>query len=182
MGAKFLQSPAKILTTYTVGSIMGFDRGDRPRKGGRELELFGFGPHLMIDGYDANPEKLADKDLIYKVLDELPEKMEMTKVLPPSVFEYRGQTEEDTGLTGVVIIAESHIAIHTFPKKRFISVDIFSCKDFDLKVALDYLVEAFEIGRYETYLVNRGKEYPKDAREARMILEGEREYLEARIS
>ncbi len=146
------------------------------------MELFGFGPHLMIDGYDADPQKLADKDLIYRVLDELPEKMEMTKVLPPSVYDYKGQTEEDEGLAGVVIIAESHIAIHTFPKRRFISVDIFSCKDFEIETAVRYLTEAFGIRRYETYLVNRGKEYPKNPEEARMILEGEREYLEARIA
>ena len=146
------------------------------------MELFGFGPHLMIDGYDADPKKLADRDLIYKVLDELPEKMEMTKVLPPSVYDYKGQTEEDVGLAGVVIIAESHIAIHTFPKRRFVSVDIFSCKDFEVETAVRYLTEVFGIQRYETYLINRGKEYPKNPEEARMILEGEREYLEARIA
>jgi len=146
------------------------------------MELFGFGPHLMIDGYDADPERLADRELIRRVLDELPERMEMTKVLPPAVYEYRGDTPEDQGLAGVVIIAESHIAIHTFPQRGFLSVDIFSCKDFDVKTALAYLVEAFRIGRYETYLVNRGKEYPKDPSQARMILDGEREYLEARIA
>ncbi len=146
------------------------------------MEIFGFGPHLMIDGYQANPQKLADKELIHKILDELPEEMGMTKVLPPAVFDYRGSRPEDVGLTGVVIIAESHIAIHTFPERRFISVDIFSCKDFDIKKAVDRLAEAFEIGRYETYLINRGKEYPKDPEEARMIIEGEREYLEARIA
>ena len=161
-----------------------FGVGGYPRrlKGGRELELFGFGPHLMIDGHEANPERLADKELIYRVLDELPEKMDMTKVMPPSVFDYRSEDGTDEGVAGVVIIAESHIAIHTFPKRRFISVDIFSCKDFDIKTAVDYLREAFEIGRIETYLINRGKEYPKDIREARMIVEGEREYLAARIA
>ncbi len=146
------------------------------------MELFGFGPHLMIDGYQANPEKLADAEMIKRVLDEMPEAMEMTKVLPPFVFEYTGARAEDAGVTGVVIIAESHIAIHTFPEKRFISVDIFSCKEFDLRKAVDYLVETFEIGRYDTYLINRGKEYPKDPELARRIVEGEREYLESRIA
>ncbi len=146
------------------------------------MELFGFGPHLMIDGYDADPERLADRELIRRVLDELPERMEMTKVLPPAVYDYRGEQPEDEGLAGVVIIAESHIAIHTFPKRGFISIDIFSCKDFDVNTALAYLTEAFGIRRYETYLVNRGKEYPKNPEDARMILEGERAYLEARIA
>lgn len=43
------------------------------------------------------------------------------------------------------------------------------------------MVEHFEIGRYETYLINRGKEYPKDLELARQIVAGEREYVQARI-
>ncbi len=145
------------------------------------LELFGFGPHLMIDGYHANAEKLADFELIRQVLDELPLEMEMTKVLPPIVQRFEARPGHGEGVTGVVLIAESHISIHTFPSKRFISVDIFSCKEFDLGKALKSVVERFEIGRYETYLINRGKEYPKDIELARQIVLGEREYLEARI-
>lgn len=144
------------------------------------VELFGFGPHLMVDGYDANPEKLRDAELVRRVLDELPEEMEMTKVLPPSSTATALGGED--GVTGVVIIAESHIAIHTFPKKRFLSIDIFSCKAFDMAKALRRLKETFEIGRYETYMIHRGKEFPKDPELARKIVLGEREYLEARVS
>ncbi len=142
------------------------------------MELFGFGPHLMIDGLEANPEKLRDAELVRRVLNELPEEMGMTKVLPPFVHAYGPEGEE--GVTGVVIIAESHIAIHTFPKKRFLSVDIFSCKAFDMAKVLRYLTEVFEIGRYETYMIHRGKEFPKDPELARQIVLGEREYLAAR--
>lgn len=161
-----------------MGGVPG---GDTP--GGTEgrwsVELFGFGPHLMIDGYSANPDRLRDAELVRQVLDELPEEMEMTKVLPPFVYSY-GQNGEE-GVTGVVIIAESHIAIHTFPKKAFLSVDIFSCKAFDVAKALKYLAEKFEIGRYETHMINRGKEFPKDLELARKFILGEREYLEARL-
>lgn len=145
------------------------------------MELFGFGPHLMIDGYHANAEKLADFELVRRVLEELPQEMQMTKVLPPIVQRYAEHPGHSEGVTGVVLIAESHIAIHTFPSQRFISVDIFSCKEFDLGLALGSVVERFEIGRYETYLINRGKEYPKDVELARQIIAGEREYLEARV-
>jgi len=136
----------------------------------------------MIDGYAANAHKLADFELVRKVLEELPEEMHMTKVLPPIVQRYDGQLGHAEGVTGVVLIAESHVAIHTFPGQRFISVDIFSCKEFDLGLALKSVVERFEIGRYETYLINRGKEYPKDISMARQIISGEREYLQARIA
>lgn len=145
------------------------------------MELFGFGPHLMIDGYQANAEKLADFELIRRILDELPKEMEMTKVLHPIVQRFGGEPGASSGVSGVVIIAESHIAIHTFPAQRFISVDIFSCKAFDLSKAVQRVVEEFEIGHHETHLINRGKEFPKDPNLARQIVFGEREYVEARI-
>ncbi|TBH20721.1 adenosylmethionine decarboxylase [Thermus thermamylovorans] len=143
------------------------------------MELFGFGPHLMVDGYDADPARLRDAELVRRVLDELPEEMAMTKVLPPFVYRYGPEGED--GVTGVVIIAESHIAIHTFPKKRFLSIDIFSCKAFDMAHVLRKLTEVFQIGRYETYMIHRGKEFPKDPELARQIVLGEREYLQARV-
>ena len=46
---------------------------------------------------------------------------------------------------------------------------------------LKKLAEVFEIRRYETYMINRGKEFPKDPELARQIVLGEREYLEARV-
>jgi S-adenosylmethionine decarboxylase len=145
------------------------------------LELFGFGPHLMIDGFHADPEKLDDLELIHQVLDALPVEMGMTKIMPPHATRYGGSQPGDAGVTGVVMIAESHIAIHTFPRKRFISVDVFSCKEFDTARAVAHLVRAFDIRRYDTHLINRGKEFPRNLEAVTKILSGERDYLEARI-
>lgn len=146
------------------------------------MELFGFGPHLMIDGYHASSEKLDDLDLIERVLEELPTQLGMTKLMAPHVRRYAGTTAQDGGVTGVVVIAESHIAIHTFPQRGFLSVDVFSCKDFDVQKALNSLIEHFEVGRYDTHFINRGKEFPKDLHAVERIVRGEREYLEARIA
>jgi S-adenosylmethionine decarboxylase len=147
----------------------------------KRLELFGFGPHLMIDGYHADPSKLGDESLVLEVLRRLPGQMDMTAVLPPQVFYNSGLRPQDAGLSGVVVVAESHIAIHTFPERGFVSLDVFSGKDFDSQTALAALVEVFEVGRYDTHLTNRGKEFPRDPDAVRRIVAGEREYLEARI-
>jgi S-adenosylmethionine decarboxylase len=146
-----------------------------------DLELFGFGPHLMIDGFHADSVKLDDLEFIQSVLDGLPNEMGMTKIMAPHATRYGGSSPEDAGVTGIVMIAESHIAIHTFPHKRFISVDVFSCKDFDAARAIARLVQAFDIGRYDTFFFNRGKEFPHDIEAAVKILAGERDYIEARI-
>ncbi len=74
----------------------------------------------------------------------------MTKIMPPYVFKYHGKVPEDWGVSGFVLIAESHISIHTFPDRGYLSLDIFSCKEFDHDQAVAYATELFGIDRHET--------------------------------
>lgn len=133
-----------------------------------------FGQHLMIDGYGGNRKKLEDMDLIYTFLDTYPEKMGMTKIMPPYVFKYVGKKSEDWGLSGVVLIAESHISIHTFPLKRFLSLDIFSCKMFDSEGATRFVESLFGLTKTEINRLDRGLDFPKDIRLATNIVYKER--------
>ena len=93
--------------------------------------------HLAIDGYGADPEVLQDADLLMRFLDEYPAAIGMTKLTPPQVYTYRGKTPEDWGISGFVIIAESHVSVHTFPDRGYVNVDVFSCKEFDPGAALE---------------------------------------------
>ena len=86
--------------------------------------------HLVIDGYGGDFDKLKDVDLIYRFLDEYPSAIGMTKMIQPQVYTYHGKTPEDWGVSGFVLIAESHISIHTFPERSYAIIDIFSCKEF----------------------------------------------------
>ncbi len=134
----------------------------------------GFGPHLMLDGYGCAKAKLEDLDLIYRILDELPPKIGMTRIMPPYVFKYSGLKPEDWGISGFVLIAESHISIHTFPEKNFVSVDIFSCKAFDAELAASYLKDAFGMTKVETNVLDRGTEFPKEINGAVRLVRAER--------
>ncbi|MFA5021831.1 MAG: S-adenosylmethionine decarboxylase [Patescibacteria group bacterium] len=121
-----------------------------------------FGPHLMVDGYKGNQEKLGDMRLVFKVLNELPGLIDMHKISAPYVFIYDGgQKPEDWGVTGSVIIAESHICIHTFPNKGFVSFDVYSCKTFNKEVAIKYFKDTFELQELEINFVQRGKQFAK---------------------
>ncbi|MBD3379861.1 MAG: adenosylmethionine decarboxylase [Candidatus Omnitrophica bacterium] len=118
-----------------------------------------FGPHLMLDLRKCAREKLGDYGHIFKILYELPQAIGMTKITQPYVFPYSGLVPEDKGITGTVIIAESHISIHTFQEKDYVFVDVFSCKDFDVEKAADYIIDAFESEDYDKHIVNRGKDF-----------------------
>ncbi|MFC1725861.1 adenosylmethionine decarboxylase [candidate division KSB1 bacterium] len=120
-----------------------------------------FGPHLLLDLNKCNPDKLKDLDYIFNLLNDLPEKINMTKITQPYVFKYSGLVPEDKGITGFVVIAESHISIHTFQDKEYVFVDIFSCKDFDYNYAKDIMIEAFESKEPNWKVSMRGENFPR---------------------
>ncbi|MBI6547095.1 MAG: adenosylmethionine decarboxylase [Cyanobacteria bacterium NC_groundwater_1444_Ag_S-0.65um_54_12] len=133
-----------------------------------------FGPHLMVDAYDCSRAKLEDLGLVASILDEFPTAIDMTKIMPPYVFRYSGEVPEDWGVSGIVLIAESHISIHTFPDKGFFSLDIFSCRPFDVDYATHYMVQEFEARKFDRQVVSRGREFPRSPGRATRILAEER--------
>jgi len=118
--------------------------------------------HITIDGFGGNPDRLGDQDLVRNLLDRYPDEIGMTKISEPHVFEYHGVKPEDWGVSGFVLIAESHIAVHTFPGHQQVWVDIFSCKGFDEIPAIDRIVDAFGLRSTRINKLERGLEYPHD--------------------
>ncbi len=122
-----------------------------------------FGLHLMIDAYNCDPAVLNDANVVYKLLDELPEKIGMKKLIKPYVVFAEGNDKKDPGgWSGFVIIQESHIAIHTFIKRRFITVDVYSCTEFDTEFTIQYFKDIFKTEDMEIEVEKRGKKYPPE--------------------
>lgn len=130
--------------------------------------------HLTIDGFRGNPEKLASEELVRGLLDLLPENIGMTKIAQPHVQRYLGEKPEDWGVSGFVLIAESHIAVHTFPTHGYVWVDVFSCKGFEAGEASRIVSDAFELQEARQQILERGLEYPHIVSQAIPIAETER--------
>lgn len=120
-----------------------------------------FGPHLMLDCRECDYDKINNLEYVYKVLNDLPDAIGMTRITQPYVFPYEGKIPEDRGITGVVIIAESHITFHSFVEKDYFFFDIFSCKPFDTNHVIDYVTEAFGVKDYEMHMASRGRFFPR---------------------
>ena len=88
----------------------------------------------------------------------------MRKLSDPKVYFAKGGHKKDPGggWTGFVVIEESHISIHTFPKRGFVSIDVYTCQedDMDNEYVVNYFVEKFELKDIETNLIFRGNRYP----------------------
>ena len=126
-----------------------------------QVQETGFGPHLMLDCRGCDRDKIADVGYVFEVLNTLPERIGMTKITQPYVFPYSGLVPEDKGVTGVVIIAESHLSFHSFSEKDYFFFDLFSCKPFDVEAARQYIMEAFSVREAETHYAERGRDFPR---------------------
>lgn len=115
--------------------------------------------HLIIDGYGGDPQKMQDVNFINHLLNLYPSQIGMTRISPPQVSKYIGSKPEDWGVSAFVLIAESHISIHTFPERSYINIDIFSCKEFDAELVISDLQEKFGLAEVRSYILNRGLEY-----------------------
>src|SRR4029078_4992088 len=118
--------------------------------------------HITIDGFGGNPAQLGNLELVRNLLDRYPDEIGMTKITVPHVFEYHGVKPEDWGVSGFVIIAESHIAVHTFPQHGQVWVDVFSCKGFDEVPVIDRVVEAFSLQSTRINQLELRLAYPHD--------------------
>jgi S-adenosylmethionine decarboxylase len=115
--------------------------------------------HLALDAYGVDEKVLADEKLVESFLERCPDNIGMTKITVPQVYNYRGKKPKDWGVSGFVLIAESHISVHTFPERGYLNVDIFSCKDFDIEAAERDVRDAFDAEQVKVWIMERGTDY-----------------------
>lgn len=123
-----------------------------------------FGEHFTIDGYGGDYKLLNDEALVLESLSELPKKLGMKSLSKPQVFFASANDRKDPGgWTGFVVIAESHVSVHTFPARGFISIDVYSCRNgLDTKFISEYFEKKFNLKDLETNFIERGKKYPQE--------------------
>lgn len=128
---------------------------------GAQLKKPHFGLHLTYDGYGGDYKRLNDKKVVLLFLEKLVRQLEMKKLIGPYVVHAKENDFKDPGgYTGFVVVQESHISIHTFPKRGFVSIDAYSCKDYDFKNAINFITSYFKVKKRELNVIVRGKKYP----------------------
>lgn len=112
----------------------------------------------MFDGYGADQKLLSDITHLTSLLTDIPKKMAMKTICEPMVIEVGPQNpKDDGGISGFIMIAESHISYHTFPQTGFVTADIYTCQnDLDIEKFTQLLIEAFGTDDYDLQVVDRG--------------------------
>jgi len=98
---------------------------------------------------------LQSKEFIYQLLDQYPAEIGMTKIASPYVLRYVGAKPGEWGVSGFVLIAESHISIHTFVEQRYVHIDVFSCKGFEANQTIKDLSDRLQLTEVKTCILER---------------------------
>jgi S-adenosylmethionine decarboxylase len=109
------------------------------------------GKQSLIEFYDCDEKKLNDPDFLKDMLSKAA--IEAGAEIVETVF----HTFSPHGVTGVIIIAESHLSIHTWPEHGYAAVDIFTCGDLiDNMKGLDVIKDALKCGYFSIVEMRRG--------------------------
>jgi len=112
--------------------------------------------HLMLELYGCDRELLSNEPLVRRVLDEYPARVEMERVSPVHLYQIETSNPLDAGLSGFVVIAQSHISVHAWPEYGEVDIDICSCKEFSKEDAIAFAKQMFQTNDVESHFVVRG--------------------------
>ena len=130
-----------------------------------------FGLHVTLDLNHCSKSKLEDFDFVYNLLNTLPQEISMTKITLPYTVKWLDKFSKGTeAISGFVMIAESHISIHTFPDQDYVFMDVFSCREFDVERAVKYLLGAFDAKKHTIKTFKRGLDFPSKEHRPQNIL------------
>lgn len=111
------------------------------------------GKHIKIQVYGVEFGKLRNVELIEHLLSGLVRNAGMRELDSPWVYDIRRELErqgetpdplEPEGVTGIVVLSTSHVAIHTWPHRGYAVLDVYSCKDFSSALVADVIRESLE--------------------------------------
>ncbi|MCA0986313.1 MULTISPECIES: adenosylmethionine decarboxylase [Bacillales] len=108
------------------------------------------GRHVIAELWGCNIEKLNDMKLIEETFVEAALKSG-AEVREVAFHKFAPQ-----GVSGVVIISESHLTIHSFPEHGYASIDVYTCGDLDPNVAANYIADALGADTRENIELPRG--------------------------
>jgi S-adenosylmethionine decarboxylase len=132
----------------------------------KKTETIKFGKHMIFDAYGCDYKKLSSKETCLEILSTLCKMAGMHPLAEPFIVKAeQNETlggKDPGGWSGFLIIQESHISIHTFAKRGFVTLDMYSCKEFNTNGLLDYLRTTLKPDDIDVISLDRGLKYPTE--------------------
>lgn len=127
------------------------------------------GVHITIDGFVEDPSVVLTREAFEDLFIKLAATLDMTILTGPYFVEVpvdpeilrqsqeTGKFHDEGGLTAFCIISTSHISVHTWPLQGFLSLDLFSCGEYEPQTAIDLIVKTLDITSASINVIRRNK-------------------------
>lgn len=113
--------------------------------------MYALGTHLLVELKECNAKVLSS---LKEVQDAL---VNAAKIAEATIVEVAFHEFNPFGISGIVVIAESHLSIHTWPEYEYAAVDIFTCGNIlKPEKAVKYLIERLQSKNPSVVEVKRG--------------------------
>lgn len=109
------------------------------------------GNHLIIELYECSSKKINDLDFVESTM------LDAARKSGAEIIKYAFHKFNPHGVSGIIVIAESHFSIHTWPEYGYCALDIFTCGDtIKGERALKYLKKEFKAKNISVVETKRG--------------------------
>ncbi|MDW8128707.1 MAG: adenosylmethionine decarboxylase [Archaeoglobaceae archaeon] len=109
------------------------------------------GRHIIAELYGVSPELISKEENVRRIVEGVVDEVGLNKV--GSVY----KQFNPHGVTGIVLISESHVSIHTWPEYGLVNLDVFTCGDpTKAEKAFKLFIERFKPKSYRHYILDRG--------------------------
>lgn len=116
-----------------------------------------YGKHLLLEVITKDGKDLASVAKMKKFFKEIISRVGFTVVVKPEFYKFKPRIKGDlSGVTGMCVVSESHISIHTWPETNYFAFDIFSCSDFDEDLVIEIIGEMFDVDKIHLQIIGRG--------------------------
>jgi len=110
---------------------------------GWEMQQGPIGKHCILELYNCCPEKLNDESFLRSSITNA------VQLAGATLLQLISHRFDPQGVTGLALLAESHLSIHTWPESGYAAVDVFTCGDHTMpERACKELVRALEAGEH----------------------------------
>ena len=114
------------------------------------------GKHIIAELYGVDKQLISREEVVKEIMDRV---IEEAKI---SVVGTLWKQFNPHGVTGVALVSESHISIHTWPEFGYAALDVFTCRNIDPLLALDVILERLKPKHYMVMQLSRGDPYTEE--------------------
>jgi S-adenosylmethionine decarboxylase proenzyme len=116
------------------------------------MKKISLGQHHLAEFYGCDVKSINNVSVVREAM------IEAAKIARATIVTDVFHEFNPHGISGVVVIAESHFAIHSWPEHACVSVDLFTCSHhMNPQAAIDYLANIFKASKISIQSVNRGE-------------------------